>query len=164
MLVLILHGGTGKIYRYEDFKNGIPKFELISEINVNPQVAVIPIDYRGAEGRSMGDISNISGYPTVSWSVDTYNVWLAQNSNLINLKMENLEQNQKFEQARNIGTVGSALQKGFSGDLGGAISTAVEGGMSYEQSQINYEYAQKEQIAQAEKQQMLPNTRSFRWK
>lgn len=94
------NGGTGKIYRYEDFTNGIPQFNMISEINPNPQVAVIPQNYRGANGDSLADIGVISGYPTISWSVDVYNVWLSQNRDFINLKMENLAENRNFDQRK----------------------------------------------------------------
>lgn len=40
--------GSAKIYRYEDFVNGTPTFNMISEINPNPTVCIIPQNYRGA--------------------------------------------------------------------------------------------------------------------
>ena len=40
--------GSSKIYRYEDFTNGTPTFNMISELNPNPTVCVIPQNYRGA--------------------------------------------------------------------------------------------------------------------
>ena len=39
-------GNTGKIFRYEDFTNATPYFEMISEINPNPTVCVIPHNYK----------------------------------------------------------------------------------------------------------------------
>lgn len=81
-------GSTGKIFRYEDFQNGHPSFSIISEINPNPTVCVIPQNYRNSNGDDLADICTISGYPNVSWSVDVYNVWLAQNSQMINLNMK----------------------------------------------------------------------------
>ena len=44
--------GTSKIYRYEDFTGGTPSFKLISEVNPNPSVYVIPQNYRGVSGDS----------------------------------------------------------------------------------------------------------------
>lgn len=155
------NGGSSKIFRYEDFENGIPKFNFISEINPHPQVAVIPQNYRGSIGNSLADICNISGYPTISWSVDVYNVWLAQNSNFINLKMENLRENAGFDQARNIGGVASSLGTALNKDIGGAISQAGNSLLDYEQYNLNYEYQIKEQTAQMEYQQKLPNTGNF---
>lgn len=154
-------GGTSKIYRYEDFENGTPQFNIISEINPNPQVAVIPQNYRGSSGNSLQDLSTITGYPTISWSVDIYNVWLAQNSNLINLKMENLNKNQQFNQARNLAGVASSLPQLAEGNLLSGISTAGSNALNFLQSDVNYEYQIKQQTAQMEVQQMLPDERTF---
>lgn len=134
---------------------------MISEINPNPQVAVIPQNYRGSSGNSLQDLATITGYPTISWSVDVYNVWLAQNSNLINLKMENLQQNQMFNQAKNIGSVASSIPQAIGGDITGSIGNAVNSTVNYFQSDINYEYQIKQQTAQIEVQQMLPDEGHF---
>lgn len=135
---------------------------MISEVNPNPQVAVIPQNYRGANGDSLQDISIISGYPTISWGVETFNVWLAQNSNLINLKMENLRNNQMFSQGRTIvGGGADALTKAFSKDILGAIGSAGNMTADFYQSQINYENIIKQQTAQMEAQQMLPDEAHF---
>ena len=34
--------GTNKIFRYEDFENGVPSFKLVSEVNPNPSTYFIP--------------------------------------------------------------------------------------------------------------------------
>ena len=154
------NGGTGKVYRYEDFANGTPQFNLISEINPNPQVAVIPQNYRGATGDSLADIGTITGYPTISWSNDVFNVWLAQNSEIVNLQMQQEQYNYEI----------GAVQKGFgmfdniisglqgntnagSGILGGAVELA--------SMDRNHDFYIKNQMAQIEKQSMLPNTGVF---
>lgn len=80
--------GTKKIYRYEDFANATPSFKIISEINPNPTVQFIPQNYRGANGDSLSDNASLNGYPTISFKTDTFNVWLAQNSDVINLQMQ----------------------------------------------------------------------------
>lgn len=80
--------GTKKIYRYEDFANATPSFKIISEINPNPTVQFIPQNYRGASGDSLSDNASLNGYPTISFKTDTFNVWLAQNSDIISLQMQ----------------------------------------------------------------------------
>lgn len=163
------NGGTGKIYRYEDFTNGTPKFKMISEINPNPQVAVIPQNYRGSNGDSLQDLAVINGYPSISWSVDVYNVWLAQNSEIVNLNMAQEQFNTGISQIQNIGGVGNALGtalSGFkSGDLSGAITSSISqagnSALNYYATNVNHDYYIKQQMAQIEKQQMLPNTGNF---
>lgn len=80
--------GSQKIYRYEDFTNGTPSFKLISEVNPNPSVYFIPQNYRGSSGDSMSDIASLNGYPTISFKNDVYNTWLAQNSEIMSIQMQ----------------------------------------------------------------------------
>ena len=80
--------GSQKIYRYEDFANGTPSFKLISEVNPNPSVYFIPQNYRGSSGDSMSDIASLNGYPTISFKNDVYNTWLAQNSEIMSIQMQ----------------------------------------------------------------------------
>ena len=172
------NGGSSKIYRYEDFTNGTPQFKMISEVNPNPQVAVIPQNYRGAQGDSMQDIGLISGYPTIGWSNDVFNVWLAQNSNIIQLQEEkrdidyirnSLSNAWGFGQSASTPSLnlndlnGSATSKINSGlDILGTLANSF-GGSQWNQGGMNnnYDYAIKMQNAQIEKQQMLPDTANF---
>lgn len=87
-----------KIFRYEDFENSTPKFGMISEVNPNPQVCIIPQDYKGVSGNNIANIVSMSGYPTLSSRSDYFNTWLAQNSNLINLQMQNENANYVLNQ------------------------------------------------------------------
>lgn len=162
------NNGSSKLYRYEDFSNGTPSFKIISEINPNPSVYVIPQNYRGATGDSLSDIGIISGYPTISWANDTFNVWLAQNKDIVNLQMAQEQDNFFFDQGNNIAGVGGSLFTalgGIKGDKGqaitGAISQAGNSAINYARTNINHEYYQKLQLAQVEKQRKLPNTGTF---
>lgn len=101
--------GSSKIYRYEDFVNGTPTFNMISEINPNPTVCIIPQNYRGATGNSMSDIATLNGYPSISWSNDVYNVWLAQNKDIVNLSMEQEQFNTKMGLLGDMGQVAGSL-------------------------------------------------------
>ena len=39
--------GSSKIFRYEDFANGTPQFDLMCEVNPNPTILFVPKNYRG---------------------------------------------------------------------------------------------------------------------
>ena len=162
--------GSQKIYRYEDFTNGTPTFNMISEINPNPTVCVIPQNYRGATGNSLSDIATLNGYPSISWSNDVFNVWLAQNKDIVNLNMEQEQFNTKMGLLGDMATVGSSLgtlasganQSGYdTSAIPKAISQAATGALSFYQRDKNFEYYQKMQMAQIEKQSKLPNTGNF---
>ena len=155
------NGSNGKIYRYEDFANGIPQFNIISEINPNPTVCFIPQNYRGANGNSLSDIAQLTGYPLISWSSDVFNVWLAQNSEIINLQMQQEFDNTSLNQLQNIGQVAGSLGSLAKGEIGSGISQAGSGALNYYRTDLNWEYYQKLQMAQIEKQEKLPNTGNF---
>ena len=160
------NGGSSKVYRYEDFTNGTPVFNMISEVNPNPQVAVIPQNYRGSNGDSMQDIGLISGYPTVSWSADVFNVWLAQNQNILDLQKEQTT----IDYVRNsiysaIGGNGSAVSSALEGDYINAGLSAVKNSAdknwNFQTQQINYNNFIANQMAQIEKQKLLNDNAHF---
>lgn len=162
--------GSSKLYRYEDFTNGTPVFNMISEINPNPTVCIIPQNYRGQTGNSLSDIATLNGYPSVSWANDTYNVWLAQNKDIVKLQMEQETFNTRMGQLDSMGQIGGSVstlasgagEKGFDlSAIGSAISQVAGGVKDFYVQDINHEYYQKMQMAEIEKQQKLPNTGSF---
>lgn len=163
--------GSSKIYRYEDFTNGTPTFHMISEINPNPTVCIIPQNYRGQSGNSLSDIATLNGYPSISWSNDVYNVWLAQNKDIVSLQMEQEEFGTKMGLLDSMSQVGSSIgtalgglgkdTAGALGSFGSAISQTTSGVLDFYSKDKNHEYYQKLQMAQIEKQQKLPNTGSF---
>lgn len=147
--------GSSKIYRYEDFTNGIPRFKLISEVNPNPSIYFIPQNYRGQNGDSMQDISSLNGYPTLSSKNDYYNSWIAQNSGIISLQMQqeqfNTELNAYQTGANMVGSMMNAIN-----DPASSIGI-IEGAVNLGASVRNYDYYIKGQMAQIEKQAMLPD-------
>lgn len=76
---------SAKVYRFEDFTNGTAVFTGISEVNPNPQVVLTPKNYKGLTD-NYDESAYLGGYPTISYKTDTFNSWLAQNSNIINLE------------------------------------------------------------------------------
>lgn len=57
----------------------------------------------------MSDIATLNGYPSISWSNDVYNVWLAQNKDIVNLSMEQEQFNTKMGLLGDIGSVSGSL-------------------------------------------------------
>lgn len=169
-------GCTGKVFRYEDFANGTPSFSIISEINPNPNVCVIPQNYRGITGDDLSDICVITGYPNVSWSVDVYNVWLAQNSNIMNLNLSNnilgqensLQQNEISQQQNTAGWWASLANSVVSGDPSSIASSTINSyfnknslSLSAERIQQNLDNQIYMQLAVKEAHQKLPNDVTF---
>lgn len=150
--------GTSKIYRYEDFINATPSFKIISEISPNPEVQFIPQNYRGDSGDSLNDNGSLSGYPTISFKTDVFNTWLAQNSEIINLQMQQEQYNYGMDAIMGgvgmIGDlVGMASGKGGIGSASSYVNTASD----LLKLDVNHEYYIKNQMAQIEKQKMLPD-------
>ena len=148
--------GSQKIYRYENFTNGTPIFNIISEVNPNPSVYFVPQNYRGQSGNSMSDIASMNGYPTISQRNDYFNTWLAQNSNIIGLQMEQEEFNYKIDSYKmGFDIVGNALSV-MGGNFGAALNIA-ESGLTAASLDKNHDFYIKNQMAQIEKQKMLPD-------
>lgn len=160
--------GSSKIYRYEDFLNGTPSFKIISEINPNPIVQFIPQNYRGASGDSLSDNATMSGYPTLSYKTDVFNVWLAQNSETISLQMQQEQFNYNLEGMKAIGglveNVATAGLAGYNMDASGAYG-ALKGSASSALDIVkldkDHEFYVKNVMAQIEKQKLLPDNVSM---
>lgn len=144
--------GTQKIYRYEDFLNGTPSFKIMSEINHSPEVQIVPQNYRGSNGDSLSDNASINGYPTLSYKTDVFNTWLAQNSQIISLQA----QQESFQYA--VGGIKNVY--GALGDIGNGSNNGtnlVNRGIDFITQDINHDFYIKNQMAQIEKQQLLPD-------
>lgn len=164
--------GSSKVFRYEDFSNGIPSFKMISEVNPNPTIYFIPQNYRGASGDSHSDSVTLGGYPQLSSKVDIYNSWVAQNAGIINLQTQQTEQYAQLDTIT--GTVG--LLSGVGGLIGGGstvdkqgktnaslgmLSGVAEAGVGLAKTGLNWDYYVKNLSAQVEKQKMLPDNVSM---
>lgn len=154
--------GTQKIYRYENFSNGTPSFKMISEINQNPTVCFIPQNYRGQTGDNVADSCSLTGYPTVSWKTDYFNSWLAQNSSLVmlNAKQEQFNYSVDVERA-GLNLINGLGNNIMSGNLIGSANSATQGALNIESLNKNHDFYIKNQVAQIEKQKMLPDSGSM---
>lgn len=156
--------GTKKVFRYEDFLNATPSFKIISEINPNPTVQFIPQNYRGASGDSLSDNVSLNGYPTISFKTDTFNTWLAQNSEIVSLQMQQEQYNYVVDAlkggANMIGDIGK-MASGNPASMGGGFTGFIDKGVELIRADKNHEFYIKNIMAQVEKQAMLPDNASL---
>lgn len=171
--------GNKRIFRFEDFRNNQPDFEVESELNPNPNVCFIPWNYNRNNNQQdykcVEELCNLSGYPNISYKTDVFNTWLAQNQNILNLSISQEATSYQQQTANNImgltqdtiNGLGSGMGKlkGKDNDIGGAIgdfANAIFGsfsrGVNQGFSQKNHELNVQMQMAQVEKQKMLPDT------
>jgi len=155
--------GTPKIYKFEDFTNGTASFEGISEINPNPQIALMPKNYK-KQITNLDEISFLTGYPTVSYKNDNFNSWLARNMPSIEINLDRT----KFNYLASLGkegtnVVGGAISAvaGLFGANGGAvaggINSIINGPINAMISQANYDYDTKLMMEQIQAQALLPD-------
>lgn len=150
--------GSSKIFRYEDFENGTPQFDLMCEVNPNPTILFVPKNYRGSSGDSIQDITSMNGYPTLSSRNDFFNSWLAQNSEIISLNMQQEQFNYEIGQVQNlVGGVSGVIGAGVSGNYGQMVSGAINSAITGVSNAVNHDFYIKQQMAQIEKQKMLPD-------
>lgn len=160
--------GTKKIFRYEDFTNGTPSFKIMSEINPNPTVQFIPQNYRGSNGDSLSDNVSLNGYPTISFKSDTFNIWLAQNSETLSLQMQQENFNYNLEGKKATGNllenIFGAGMAGFNKDASGALGAlkgTVNSSFDIVKLDKDHEFYVKNVMAQIEKQSLLPDNVSL---
>ena len=156
--------GTKKVFRYEDFVNSTPSFKIISEINPNPTVQFIPQNYRGANGDSLSDNVSLNGYPTISFKSDTFNIWLAQNSDIVSLQMQQENYNYTIDAIKGglgmLGDMGKMLSGDY-GSIGSGFTGYIDKGIDLMKLDKNHEFYVKNMMSQVEKQAMLPDNASL---
>lgn len=141
----------------------------MSEVNPNPSVYFIPQNYRGQSGDSLSDSVALNGYPTISYRTDFFNSWLAQNSSFIaiNKERENLSYNMgKLEQGLSVvsgltSSIGSAMTGSVGSALSGMTNTVGNAIINSTSLEKNHELNVKEQMAQIQAQQLVPDNVSM---
>ena len=147
-----------KIYRFEDFSSSSHQFTVMSEINPNPTVVLIPKNYRNNESYSMQDICAINGYPTLATVTDVFNTWLAQNSNIVNLQMQQEQYNYEVSAIKGgLDMASSMLTLGLSNDMS-LITGISKSALDMQSLDKNHEFYIKNIMAQVERQSLLPDT------
>lgn len=160
-----------KIYRYENFNinsNEYIEFALISEVNPNPTCYIMPQNYNG-EDNSVSKINTIdavtiSGYPILSTRNEYFNTWLAQNSQIVNLQMAQEQYNYEISAikggvnlASNLLGIGASGSNYDLGSVGSGYQNIINSSLDLTSLDQNHEYYIKNQMAQIEKQKMLPD-------
>ena len=79
------NGGNDTIYKYEDFTNNNPAFNIDGIITTGCSIKLYPLNYKRVDTSvwktkcyNYGMVGN--KYPTCSWKSDSYTNWLTQNS------------------------------------------------------------------------------------
>lgn len=149
--------GNQKIYRYENFTNGSPSFDFYSEINPNPNVYMVPKNYRGLTN-NLTDSSVLTGYPQIAWVTDYYSGWLAQNSKTIDIAMQqeeyNYESNYGYTAVEGYRNFGTGISSNHSFAAGADLAIANQKMRDLNQ---NHAYYVLNMLAQKERQSLLPN-------
>ena len=148
--------GSSKIFRYENFENNIT-FKIISEVNPNPLICFIPQNYNGQSGDSLSDLGSLGGYPTIANKSDYFNTWLAQNSEIINIQNQQERFNYEVGYIQSLIGTGTNLLNSVQSENIGGVFNLVNSGLDMYKNYVNHDYYIKNQMAQIEKQKMLPD-------
>lgn len=176
-----MYFGTGagtsdnKVYRYEDFYNSDGNviscntdaaydltFDIISECNPSPDVLLIPRGHKNYSDSSaiINDILDpvrVKGYPTLAYSNDVFNSWLAKNEEILNLNMQQQDMNYAMSLANaGTGLLGGLVSLGF-GNVGSGLSAVGSSFSSAVKAGIDIEFYTRQQLAQKKAQQLMPD-------
>lgn len=140
----------------------------MSEVNPNPQVALIPENYKGLSENTQ-EVSFLSGYPSISSKVNNFNVWLAQSQNLlqINRERENLNYSQsKASQQMDVvsgilNTTLGALSTNAGGNIASGMTSLGNIGISAISNEKSHELNIREQMATIQAQSLIPDNASL---
>lgn len=118
--------GETQILRWEDFDTysspGVREctFDLCSSFGMVPEIVLMPHNYLGNGNVKTGNFNlQYNQFPQIPWSSDAYNQWY--NSNISQFKASQA----RAEAHRYTTGVASVAGQAATGNLGGAISTAV---------------------------------------
>lgn len=88
--------GDLREFKYEDFSGDEAKFDICGDCTPNGNLMCIPVDYKNQLINSPVFVTNnyatcegvvIHDFPTVAWTSEAYQMWLAQNKNSLNTKI-----------------------------------------------------------------------------
>ena len=119
-------------------------------------------------GENLAEVCTLSGYPTLSWSTDVYNSWLAQNSQMFDINLSNamadLDVGLARQKKSNWENFWGGITSTFRGDVGGAGSAIIQDdikSLEKERLTTHFDNLYATQLAQKEAHQKLPNTATF---
>ena len=114
-------GGNAE-YRYEDFVDAIPKFNLSGIISSGCDIKLNPLSYKNVSGTNQAYGLKCGKLPICSWNTDSYAIWLAQNQ--LNMRVSLTRNTLKTAAGvvtKNPELIGSGIG-GYGGDLLNSLS------------------------------------------
>ena len=114
-------GGNAE-YRFEDFKDNTPKFDLCGIVTTGCDIKLIPKDYKHVDGKNEAYGLKMSKLPVCSWNTDSYAVWLAQNE--LNMRVSltrNALKTIAGVASKNVEMIGSGIGS-YAGDVLNSLS------------------------------------------
>ena len=154
--------GNPKIFRYEDFFGDSITFKRYSEANPNPTIIYAPEYYNTNIENLKTELCILNGYPTLASTEDYFNTWLAQNSQILQLSMQQEYNNYAVNNVTGFtNAVAGGVSQGMQGDFGGLITGVVSNAGSLALNITNHEIYQKQVLANVNKQQLLPDNHTL---
>lgn len=131
-------GSSCANYKFEYFAGRKPTCRQYYTMSPTPEIAVVPLSYNG-QSQNFTEEIKMGNFGQVSYSVDAYKAWWAQNASTYNLQLKNTSTNYQIAQAKNaISSVGGAIGSAFSGNIGGVVSNAVNGTVNAITNELQY--------------------------
>lgn len=116
--------------RYEFFRFGVPAIQISGGITQPVKVLLRPYNYKGSWLGNTEQTPTLNteslvleNYPLCSWNIDAYQAWVSQN--MFSIGMEGAR------------TAGSVLGSLLNFDIGGAVSTALNGATNLMEQQYS---------------------------
>lgn len=106
----------------------------------------------------MQDMCCLNGYPLLSTKTNYFNAWLNQNANIIELNAQQETFNYQIDTLKTgLSGTSNLIGSAFKLDIGGVLNSAVNTGLDLASLDKNHEFYIKQQLAQIEKQKLLPD-------
>ena len=125
----------------------------------------MPQNYNGVTNNDFDfnsiESATVSGYPSLSVTSDFFNTWLAQNSQVISLNNQQQSIDYQINSATDFANgISNILSKASNLDIA-ALSEGASLGVNLAKSDINYDFYVKQQMAQVERQKLVPDNTVF---
>lgn len=152
------NGTAQHLYRYEDFSTNNISFKIMCEINPNPSCLFVPLNCKNIS-ENLSEACNLQNYPQISWTSDTFNIWMAQNSQIIRLNMEQEQFNYDMTVGKDMVNYAINATNNIARlNMGALTSDTANVLMNTYQNRVNHDYYIKQQMAQIEKQRLMPDS------
>lgn len=124
--------GSTISFNYEDFNTSTAPitFQMLGNVTTGGEFKIQPLNYRGNADAKANFAVNVGAFPQGSWNNDTYQNWLALNSNALTIQTE------AAVAKAAVGGVGSLFSLNLAGAAQSAISVGETIAMANEQRRV----------------------------